>query len=347
MYQVHKKNGELMKDYTEILNEQFWFYKDLYSKDTNVQFTAINNGQASVPNLIKEQFEEFVSKEELFDAMMMLKPNKVPGIDGLTLHLYQKIWKVSIDPYYAMLLQAFAEGSHSASVKRGMKSLIPKKDKDETLIRNWRPLTLLNYDYKIFAKALSNRMDTVMNQIIPPHQTGFVKGRSIFSNLCKTREIISYLNRKNKPGLIVIVDFEKCFDQIEFSSISGALNYLNYGLQFIKMILLLYSDFQVCTSNNGFLSQFFEKECGVNQGCPASPRIYTQTSAIISRLITENSDIHGISVNGLEHLLSQFADDTSAFLSCEPLCVNAFCETLEVVEQQFRLKVSYEKTSIY
>ena len=347
MYIVKKPDGTLTKDYREILNEQYQFYRHLYTRDSSVQFRLTNDGQLVVPEDTKEMFEQFISKDELFDAMMTLKLNKVLGVDGLSLLLYRKLWNDLCDPLHEMLSQAYEEGDLSNSARKGIISLIPKKDKDDKSMKNWRPITLLNYDYKIYAKALSNHMDTVMQRLVPPHQTGFVKGRSIHSNLVKTREIISFLNKANRPGVIALVDFEKCFDRINYESIKASLKYLNYRPCFIRMVSVLYSNFMVCTTNNGNLSDYFIKGHGVNQGCPASPGIYTQTSAIISHLITSNSNIRGISMDSLEYLLSQFADDTAAFLTFEPICINAFCNVLSEVESNFGLKVSYEKTSMY
>ena len=166
---------------------------------------------------------------------------------------------------------------------------------------------LLNYVYKIYAKAISNRMESVMNQLIGPQQTGFIKGHSILmGNYCLSQQ-------EEIPGVIAIVDFEKCFDRIEHKSIAGVMRYFNYGEQFIQMVMLLFSDFYISTQNNGYQFDLFRKSTGINQGCPASPGIYNQTCAIMEHLIKEDSNIRGINMYDLEHILSQFADDTAAF----------------------------------
>ena len=159
--------------------------------------------------------------------------------------------------------------------------------------------------------------------------------------------MISYLNKNKLPGVIAIVDYTKCFDRLEYGSIRSMLSYLNYGEEFIKLVFLLFNCFQVCTSNNGHLSQLFNKERGVNQGCPASPAIYIQTGSVISHLIQLDSNIKGISFCNLKNLLSQFADDTTAFLKYEQLTINGFCEVLSKIKNNLGLSVSYEKTTLY
>ena len=64
-------------------------------------------------------------------------------------------------------------------------------------------------------------------------------------------EVVSYLNKKNLPGIIVTIDFEKCFDRVEFESIRGTFKCFGFSDQFISMMFLLLSHLELCTSSNG------------------------------------------------------------------------------------------------
>ena len=70
---------------------------------------------------------------------------------------------------------AFQKGSLSISQKRGIISLIPKKNKDKTLLENLRPISLLNVDYKILTKSIAKRLEKVLPKIINSDQTGYIK----------------------------------------------------------------------------------------------------------------------------------------------------------------------------
>ena len=74
---------------------------------------------------------------------------------------------------------AFRTGTLSISQRRGITSLIPKKNKDKTLLENLRPVSLLNIDYKILTKTIAKRLEKVLPKIINSDQTGYVKGRFI------------------------------------------------------------------------------------------------------------------------------------------------------------------------
>ena len=68
--------------------------------------------------------------------------------------------------------EAFEEGNLTASQKQSVIILIDKKGKDRMLLRNWRPISLLNMDYKIASKAIANRIKLVLPNIINSDQKG-------------------------------------------------------------------------------------------------------------------------------------------------------------------------------
>ena len=107
-------------------------------------------------------------------------------------------------------------GKLPISQRRGIIKLIPKKDAELNLVKNWRPLTLLNCDYKIATKALANRFKPFLQKLISHDQTGFIKNRFIGENIRLIDGVIKYTAAKNIPGLLLFLDFEKAFDTLEW-----------------------------------------------------------------------------------------------------------------------------------
>ena len=151
-------------------------------------------------------------------------------------------------------------------------------------------------------------------------------------------EIVSYLNKKDLPGIVAIVDFEKCFDRIAHDSIREVFKYFRFGDYMINLIMILFTDIEVCTSNNGYMSEFINN---------ASPMIYTFCGEILNHVVKNNGRIKGVPLDCLKNILSQFADDTGAFLKYDRISVESFGESLMLIEEQLGLKVSYEKTTMY
>ena len=114
--------------------------------------------------------DQNLSIEEISYAMRGLSSAKTPGSDGLPLEFYVKFW----DQLGPILLQLYTfsldPGSLSLSMQESVTRLIFKKD-DPKNLKNWRPISLLNVDYKILSKALTNRLSKVLPSIVQEDQT--------------------------------------------------------------------------------------------------------------------------------------------------------------------------------
>ena len=212
-------------------------------------------------------------------------------------------------PLHECLQASVRAGMLNPSARHGIINLIPKRNRYIIYVKHLRPITLLNYDFKIYAKMISNRLETAA-ELIGKQQNGFIKGRSLVNNIAKTSEILAQMTRDQKQGVVALIDFEKCFDRIEHQSIKAVFEYFNFGANFIDMIMLLFKNIQVCTQNNGFTSKLLNKGRGINQGCPASPLIYSYCGEIMNHLMMEDPNVTGVPIDVLENVLSQFTDDT-------------------------------------
>ena len=125
---------------------------------------------------------------------------------------------------------------------------------------------MLNTDYKILARAISNRMKSIFDELISPCQTGFMKGRQISNTIRITMDLTRYNSKIS--GYILSLDFEKCFDCIEYNAILGSLKYLGFGENFLSWCKLLFEDFTSTTTNNSYFSTYFPVTRSCHQGCP-------------------------------------------------------------------------------
>jgi len=161
--------------------------------------------------------------------------NKTPGTDGLPAEFYKIFWKDISTLLVSALSYAFESAFLSIAQRRGVIKLIPKKDAELYYIKNWRPVTLLNTDYKIAAKARANRIKSVLPSIIYNDHTGLMKNRFTGENIRLIDCIIQYAAKENIPGLLLFVDFEKAFDSLEWSFIVNS-PYASSGLAHCSLI---------------------------------------------------------------------------------------------------------------
>ena len=121
--------------------------------------------------------EGLITAEECLAALKTFQPNKTPGTDGLTAEFYLRFWTYISAPLIDCLNNSALLGELSISHRQGIIFLIPKKNKDPLLLKNWRPISLLNTDYKLATKCIAKRLEKVLPYLIDGDQTGYIKGR--------------------------------------------------------------------------------------------------------------------------------------------------------------------------
>ena len=185
-------SGEIITDPKHILDEEGKFYQKLYSNppDTNIQEIDENCNfflkNETIPKLTtegRESCEDLLTKTELLKAVKVMKNGKSPGTDGLTAEFYQFFWSDIKILLLNSLDFSLSNGKLSIEQRRGILSLLPKKEKDRLYLKNWRPITLLSADYKLLAKALANRITKYLPKLVNDDQTGYIKDRYIGTNV--------------------------------------------------------------------------------------------------------------------------------------------------------------------
>ena len=112
----------------------------------------------------KNNIEGPASEYKCTIALKGMKNIKSQGSDGITTEFYKIFW-IDVKSYYVKSLNySFENGNMTAMQRQGLISLLPKKNNELSNLNNWRPLTLLNTDYKIITKTISNRIKEIYNK---------------------------------------------------------------------------------------------------------------------------------------------------------------------------------------
>ena len=125
----------------------------------------------------------------------------------------------------------FKHGHLNITQKQGIIKVVPKKRKNRLYLENWRPISLLNIDYKIAAKTIARRISKLLPKLISEDQTGYIKGRYIGQNIRLIKDILRVSSVEAIPGLAIFIDFKKAFDSVDWSFLSNTLEAFNFGPQ--------------------------------------------------------------------------------------------------------------------
>ena len=146
---------------------------------------------------------------------------------------------------------------------------------------------------------------------------------------------------------MILVDFEKAFDFCNYKSIYNCLKYFGYSKNFVNMFKILFTNFELCMTNAGHISEVFYPTHGLFQGNPVGPYGFLCLVKTLAIQLCKNTKIQSISINGIKCLLSQFVDDLSLFLKLDKTSWQEVLETFDSFYKNSGLKVNYDKTMVY
>ena len=227
----------------------------MYASDIEAKFNLINRSGLKVPEHLKEKHSQPFSKQELKLAIKQLARNKTPGLSGLTADFY----KVFHSKFEDVLIEAYHEIFKSKCLPHQLRiaiiNLIPKATKDSRYLKNLRPISLLNIDYKILEKMIANRLEETLNFFISDDQTSFQKGRRLATNIRWIFDLMQFAQKNSIEGFVLLLDFEKCFDKVEHTAIVEALKYFGFSPYLYQWTEIIYQNFHGIIQNNGFFLQ--------------------------------------------------------------------------------------------
>ncbi len=269
--------------------------------------------------------------DECVNALRLTKNGSAPGLDGIPYELWKSLrarfvedsrfpQRQCFDPM--RLLKAAFEDIRvhgvcpTTAFAHGWMAPIYKEKGEKTRIVNYRPITILNTDYKLLSKMMATRLAEVAPQLIHRSQAGFVPGRRIQDHTQLARLMIDWAEMNEENGAIVALDQEKAYDKIAHDYLWRVLRRFRIPEPFIQIIQSLYAHAETSIMVNGIFSKAYRIFRGVRQGDPLSCLLFDLAIEPLSAMIRK-STIKGYNLPKCDEVLKAvlFADDTTVYLS--------------------------------
>jgi hypothetical protein len=220
-----------------------------------------------------EHLEKPITLEELRMAINKGAPNKAPGADGLGIEFYKTNWGTIGTDMLEVMNHMFIHQKITPNQKHGIIICIPKVKHPRTP-EEYRPITLLNTEYKILARIMAARLNIIAQDHLNKTQYCGVPGNNILDAIAQIRDAIAYSESTATPMCILSLDFQQAFDRIAHQYIFKILQAYGVTEWFTERIKSLYTDVTAAARINGTLTSYFPIMRGVRQGCPLSMVLY-------------------------------------------------------------------------
>ena len=340
-------NREEKTNQKEILKEMERYYEKLYTSDESVEFDYVNNYGVKITDEQSKNLDEDISMDELQNAIKESKRGVSPGGDGITTEFYIMFFPLIKETLYNCIRFSLSTGKLHNSALKGLITCIPKARKDSRILDFLRPITLLNSDYKYLEKIIANRLKPVLNDLIHQDQKGYLQNRRLSANVRFILDLIDHLNNEKEEGLLLQIDYEKCFDRIEHNSLFAAMKFFGMGEKFIKWCKILYKGSTSCITNCGEISDPFRIGRSVKQGGPASCYFFLICAEVLALLLRDCKNISAFKIGDFKKLFGQYADDMDLYFKNKKENIKHVLDLLGEFSQRSGFKINLNKTTMY
>ena len=350
MLSIMDCNGSVITDQSKIKNNVETFYKSLYEKGDRSQINQnlIHTFIEKLPTLNTPEADEITKTLSVNDLLTTLKTCKdsAPGPDGIPYSLIKLTWK----HFGPLLLNSWLYSQETGELTQSHNSsylrLLPKEGKDTNFLKNWRPITLSNCDFKIITKCLANKLTTGLSKVISPHQTAYIKGRQITDNLQTLLFTIDHALKENIPAMIVSLDAEKAFDSVEHWYLKEILKKIGLN-NFVSTFDTLYKNQTVDILLNGNIAGSYKIKNGVKQGDALSCILFILGIEPLIRNINNDNRITGVKTSDfLLPTTLAYADDIACIVTPSQQNLKLIFNHYDNLTKLSGLKLNADKTEI-
>ena len=291
--------------------------------------------------------EPLFTRGELLDALGKTKKGKAPGPDGIVneilqlldaegerrlLEFYIEVWNNRTTP---------PDWSHATIVS------IYKGKGDDSDPASYRPISLLNVTYKVYAAMLQARLASAFDERLRPQQFGFRAGRGTRHPLFVVRRAMEWSTMTNRNLQLLFLDWKQAFDSLDHTAMLQALQRFGLSHKMLDNIKSIYANptFQTVGLDHTAVGQV---KAGIRQGCPLSPYLFLIVLTVIFEDLDGELQQRGVPTNtwseGFPVADMEYADDTLLLALTTPQ-LQSILSALEELAAEYGMSLNKLKRS--
>ena len=358
---IKSKDGRLLTTKNEIKERWVEHFSELLNNVTETDETVLDEiEQRPVDNSLDEP----ITEKELDDAIKRSKLGKSPGPDGIIPEAISYGGQ-SVRNFIFSLFTIFWTTLQLPSDLIDPNITVLFKKGDRSICGNYRGISLLSCVGKIFADIVLHRIQKLVNNLYPDSQHGYRNERGTIDGIFTVRQLMEKSREQSRNLYIVFIDFTKAFDTVNRPLLFKLLSKIGCPPNLLKTIQLLYSEVKARLVIEGELSNPFNYDCGVKQGCKLAPTLYGLYAAMALWIAFKDNNEHSIYVRfrtdgnlfDLRRLKAktktfymyireaQYADDIAVFSdSAEGL--QSLLTSYHLSAKRFGLQINAKKTEV-
>ena len=214
------------------------------------------------------------TKKEIEEAIRQIKSNKAEGPDHIPPEAIKADMTTSVDILHTLFTKIWNEEDIPGDWKKGILIKLPKKG-DLGNCNNYRGITLLSIPGKVFNRIILHKLKDIVDPKLRDNQEGFRKNRSCVDQITTLRLIVEQSLEWNSSFYINFIDYEKAFDSVDRDMLWKIMRHYGIPEKIVNLIRSLYVRTNCQVSHDGQLSEPFQINTGVRQGCLLSPFLFT------------------------------------------------------------------------
>jgi hypothetical protein len=181
-----------------------------------------------------------INLEEIKTALNMGGKHRAPGPDGIVWEFYVLYWGIISPELCEVLNQMYLQGMVTPMQTHGEMVCIPKHA-EARQIEDFRPITLLNTDYKLLARIMANRLRPIITEQLRTTQYCGIPGNTILDAVSTIWDVIAYAESNETPLYVLSLVFAQAFDRISHQYLFSTLQAYGIGSWLIERVKALYS----------------------------------------------------------------------------------------------------------